>query len=108
MSFRNTCQNGQVCGHYTQLVWANSNRVGCARVTCPSMTYKYNILCDYAPAGNYVGQWPYIAATTNVTVTPSFKNGTDIVTTKSPSSAHKRNISWWLLILQITFQILFW
>ncbi|XP_055809065.1 pathogenesis-related protein 1C-like [Solanum dulcamara] len=28
----NKCDEGQVCGHYTQVVWRNSVRLGCARV----------------------------------------------------------------------------
>ncbi|CAM8894767.1 unnamed protein product [Rhodiola kirilowii] len=30
----NTCQTGQMCGHYTQIVWSSTRRVGCARVVC--------------------------------------------------------------------------
>nr|QYF06693.1 pathogenesis-related protein 1g [Allium sativum]QYF06694.1 pathogenesis-related protein 1g [Allium sativum] len=53
----NTCANGQVCGHYTQVVWANSVSIGCARVMCN--TGGYFITCNYNPPGNYLGQWPY-------------------------------------------------
>ena len=28
--FRNKCDYGRVCGHYTQLVWAKTEAVGCA------------------------------------------------------------------------------
>src|SRR5262249_10081181 len=30
----NTCDSGQVCGHYTQLVWASTARFGCGKATC--------------------------------------------------------------------------
>ena len=30
----NTCASGQVCGHYTQIVWKSSTGVGCAKVHC--------------------------------------------------------------------------
>nr|QYF06695.1 pathogenesis-related protein 1k [Allium sativum]QYF06696.1 pathogenesis-related protein 1k [Allium sativum] len=53
----NTCADGEVCGHYTQVVWANSVRIGCARVRCN--TGGYFITCNYNPPGNYQGQWPY-------------------------------------------------
>ncbi|XP_070803600.1 GLIPR1-like protein 1 isoform X1 [Pituophis catenifer annectens] len=53
----------KVCGHYTQVVWATSHKVGCAVVYCRYMDGKEknnNILvCNYAPAGNYRGVRPY-------------------------------------------------
>ncbi|CAN6544259.1 unnamed protein product [Malus baccata var. baccata] len=53
----NSCADGKVCGHYTQVVWRNSARVGCAKVSCSSGgTF---IGCNYDPPGNYVGQNPY-------------------------------------------------
>ncbi|KAJ0011318.1 hypothetical protein Pint_34572 [Pistacia integerrima] len=30
----NTCAAGKVCGHYTQVVWRDSVRIGCAKVRC--------------------------------------------------------------------------
>lgn len=55
----NTCDAGRTCGHYTQIVWANSIRLGCGISTCPALTYRSSIVCDYGPGGNIVGQWPY-------------------------------------------------
>jgi hypothetical protein len=46
-------------GHYTQVVWRDSVRIGCAIVDCPNYTYSNTVLCDYAPAGNNVNQKPY-------------------------------------------------
>ncbi|XP_070611837.1 glioma pathogenesis-related protein 1 isoform X2 [Erythrolamprus reginae] len=58
-----THQCTKVCGHYTQVVWATSHKVGCAYVYCPYLDGKEkhsNILvCNYAPAGNYRGVRPY-------------------------------------------------
>ena len=52
----NSCVGGQ-CGHYTQVVWRNSVRLGCAKVRCNNGgTF---IGCNYDPPGNYVGQKPY-------------------------------------------------
>ena len=50
------CTKGQMCGHYTQVVWANSEKVGCASHRCPSFTY---LVCNYLPAGNYDGEKPF-------------------------------------------------
>ena len=60
----NSCDGA--CGHYTQVVWANSRRVGCAMQTCTkhspfgASTGAWQLwVCEYDPPGNYVGQWPY-------------------------------------------------
>ncbi|KAI4367156.1 hypothetical protein MLD38_022924 [Melastoma candidum] len=53
----NTCAQGKVCGHYTQVVWRNSVQLGCAKVRCA--TGGTFIICNYNPPGNYVGQRPY-------------------------------------------------
>ncbi|KAK2858716.1 hypothetical protein Q5P01_003336 [Channa striata] len=59
----NTCQN--MCGHYTQVVWASSYKVGCAVQLCPKGVEKFTgkegviFVCNYATAGNFVGMGPY-------------------------------------------------
>src|SRR5437870_4733894 len=63
----NTCAPGKKCGHYTQLVWRDSVRVGCAHQVCdtnwpfaPSPPGRWDFwVCDYEPPGNRVGQKPY-------------------------------------------------
>lgn len=62
----NTCRAGQVCGHYTQLVWRSSVGLGCAIERCTTGSpfagagaTWWNVVCDYAPPGNFVGQRPY-------------------------------------------------
>ena len=54
----NSCAPGAQCGHYTQLVWSTTERVGCARVVCPGSGGEI-WMCDYDPAGNWVGEKPY-------------------------------------------------
>lgn len=51
----NTC-NG-VCGHYTQVVWRNSVRLGCGKARCNNGGTI--ISCNYDPPGNYANQKPY-------------------------------------------------
>lgn len=60
----NTCSG--TCGHYTQVVWRNTQKVGCAVQQCgtftnlgPSWDNGYMVVCNYSPGGNYVGQLPY-------------------------------------------------
>lgn len=48
--------NLYACGHYTQLVWRNSKRIGCAKVECAGNVI---IVCNYDPPGNVLGQTPY-------------------------------------------------
>ncbi len=52
------CYNGWYeCGHYSQIIWRNSARLGCGRSS--SRTWKTIVVCQYDPPGNYQGQVPY-------------------------------------------------
>lgn len=50
----NSCTD--VCGHYTQLVWAATTSIGCGKATAGANTYW---VCNFAPPGNFNGQRPY-------------------------------------------------
>ncbi|XP_010924519.1 pathogenesis-related protein 1C [Elaeis guineensis] len=52
-----SCWPGKMCGHFTQIVWNSTVRVGCARVEC----YQGGVIisCNYDPPGNYVGEDPF-------------------------------------------------
>lgn len=57
---RNTCASGSVCGHFTQLIWKTTKRIGCGQ----SIRKKWDTttiywVCQYDPAGNVVWQNPY-------------------------------------------------
>ncbi|CAL5383150.1 unnamed protein product [Camellia sinensis] len=54
----NSCANGKICGHYTQIVWRDSMRLGCARVQCNSGDVF--AICTYDPPGNYVDEQPLV------------------------------------------------
>jgi len=41
--------NWQLCGHYTQVIWRATERVGCAVVQCGNQQVW---VCQYDPAGN--------------------------------------------------------
>lgn len=60
--------DGGVCGHYTQMIWNDTGKVGCALRTCSSLdprswdtqllgknNVKY-LVCQYDPPGNYLGE----------------------------------------------------
>ncbi len=53
---QNTCAAGKVCGHYTAVVWKNSQYVGCGNAMAANGTMYY--VCNYYPAGNSGGR-PY-------------------------------------------------
>ncbi|XP_018497308.1 venom allergen 5.02 [Galendromus occidentalis] len=57
MMFPFSPPNGPVIGHYTQVVWSGSYKIGCAYVTRRADRYGYQgwIACNYAQAGNMVG-----------------------------------------------------
>ncbi|CAK9154545.1 unnamed protein product [Ilex paraguariensis] len=54
---KNSCAVGQQCGHYTQIVWRTTRRIGCARMVCRSGDVF--MTCNYDPPGNYIGERPY-------------------------------------------------
>ncbi|MCO5560001.1 hypothetical protein L7F22_013606 [Adiantum nelumboides] len=54
----NTCAAGNVCGHYTQVVWAASLRLGCASIACNNGGGTF-VICNYDPPGNYADEHPY-------------------------------------------------
>ncbi|XP_060234608.1 GLIPR1-like protein 1 [Meriones unguiculatus] len=52
----------KTCGHFIQLVWAKTYKVGCAVVNCPHLLGRSAALyvCNYTPGGNIPGKMPYI------------------------------------------------
>lgn len=54
----NSCTKGKMCGHYTQVVWKSTTKVGCAVAICEDSQEQVWV-CQYQPPGNWVGQKPY-------------------------------------------------
>lgn len=60
----NTC-TGPLCEEYKQIVWSDTDEVGCAKATCDPLVGRESLgradfwVCDYLPAGNVPGVWPY-------------------------------------------------
>ncbi|XP_053111752.1 glioma pathogenesis-related protein 1-like [Hemicordylus capensis] len=53
----NTRDCSNVCGHYTQMVWAESYKIGCAVHFCLNVQgfgpNAAHFICNYGPGGNY-------------------------------------------------------
>ncbi|HEY0281087.1 MAG TPA: CAP domain-containing protein [Rhizomicrobium sp.] len=47
---------GHVVGHYTQMIWKNTSKVGCAKVSGGGWDM---LVCRYSPEGNLIGEKPY-------------------------------------------------
>lgn len=80
----NRCARGEQCGHYTQVVWAETSAVGCAVARCsdaaPTWASRTGTarpedpfpgwegwslwVCHYEVRGNHRGRAPYVAAVT--------------------------------------------
>uniref|UniRef100_A0A646QE35 Cysteine-rich venom protein n=1 Tax=Hemiscolopendra marginata TaxID=943146 RepID=A0A646QE35_9MYRI len=51
-------------GHYTQVVWAETEAVGCGYVTFQNGAWdEKHFICNYGPAGNFIGSSIYIEGT---------------------------------------------
>ncbi|KAI0208534.1 hypothetical protein LSAT2_006797 [Lamellibrachia satsuma] len=67
----NSCEAGKKCGHYTQMAWAKSNRIGCGyALNCPiegkpQYTSSFYLVCNYSPPGNFNGMKPYTVEQTS-------------------------------------------
>jgi pathogenesis-related protein 1 len=56
----NTCEGGEKCGHYTQIMWEDTTKLGCAKAVCISPGMREEVWgCQYGPKGNIIGQRPY-------------------------------------------------
>jgi pathogenesis-related protein 1 len=54
------CADYGGCGHYTQLVWRQTQRLGCGLGECTQgKTRKSYWVCHYDPPGNFLGSAPY-------------------------------------------------
>jgi uncharacterized protein YkwD len=61
----NSCKPNEQCGHYTQVIWKTTRRVGCGMVICDGAENDRGVgrvelwVCNYDPPGNWVGLRPY-------------------------------------------------
>ncbi|XP_067652867.1 GLIPR1-like protein 1 [Haliotis asinina] len=61
LSSQLTCRSRRMCGHYVQMVWYNTETVGCSVRYCKKMGFSrwvrdgFFMVCDYGPLGNTRG-----------------------------------------------------
>uniref|UniRef100_A0A8C0IJE5 Cysteine rich secretory protein LCCL domain containing 2 n=1 Tax=Bubo bubo TaxID=30461 RepID=A0A8C0IJE5_BUBBB len=73
---------GSMCTHYTQIVWATTNKIGCAVNVCKQMNVWGEIwenavylVCNYSPKGNWIGEAPYKTGRPCSECPPSYGGG---------------------------------
>ncbi|KFZ64802.1 Cysteine-rich secretory protein LCCL domain-containing 2, partial [Podiceps cristatus] len=73
---------GSMCTHYTQIVWATTNKIGCAVNVCKQMDVWGEIwenavylVCNYSPKGNWIGEAPYKTGRPCSECPPSYGGG---------------------------------
>ncbi|NXY56805.1 PI16 inhibitor, partial [Callaeas wilsoni] len=58
------CVQGQTCDNYTQVVWAETTRIGCGKSFCEKIDAikrknVHLLVCNYYPPGNIDDKMPY-------------------------------------------------
>jgi uncharacterized protein YkwD len=55
-NFATSASNGGVTGHFTQVVWKATTKLGCGVASCPGMIMDNSIfvVCRYSPGGNFL------------------------------------------------------
>lgn len=59
-------------GHYTQIIWSTTTQIGCGIAICPNGAMI--CVCNYSPAGNYVGRSPLEHQNENIDYDNNKKN----------------------------------
>ncbi|XP_014208029.1 ancylostoma secreted protein-like [Copidosoma floridanum] len=58
--FRSTSVSGFPIGHYTQMLWAKSTKIGCGAVKYKDGNFNtFYLVCNYGPAGNMISEAVY-------------------------------------------------
>lgn len=55
---KDSCNPGSWYGHFTQVVWKGTNKIGCGEASGPNQGGVQHIsTCNYLPPGNYAGRY---------------------------------------------------
>jgi hypothetical protein len=90
------------CQSYTQLVWAQTSKVGCGAFRCSELRMYEDgdygamlLVCNYGPGGAYQGIQPYNTGSSSCSNCPS---GKSTCNNKLCSGAPSTTVYSWLLI----------
>ncbi|XP_071788505.1 peptidase inhibitor R3HDML-like [Asterias amurensis] len=62
------------CGHYTQMIWGDTQEVGCGfKTNCPNSGMPSRLVCNYGEGGNWRGEKPYSTGKKCSDCPPQFK-----------------------------------
>ncbi|KAG6772497.1 hypothetical protein D5086_013569 [Populus alba] len=88
----NECINNSVCGHYTQIVWNATQRVGCAHVLCHNIQ-GHLFVFSYDPPGNIYYHGPFGGRFNKSIVNPPSSNNASstILGSQSGITGNKAN-----------------
>ena len=71
--------DGSVTGHYTQLVWAATEYIGCGAIYYKDenseFPYRKTFVCNYFPAGNWLNEKVYKIGETGSSCENEVENG---------------------------------
>jgi len=73
-NYESNSGDGHVVGHYTQVVWQKTTKVGCGKAESKTDRPGSYVVCRYYIAGNMVGEKPYC---TNYTIAPYYNSPSD-------------------------------
>ncbi|HXW52659.1 MAG TPA: CAP domain-containing protein [Myxococcota bacterium] len=51
---RGSCKSNAVCGHFTQVVWKDTKKIGCGVAVCEGQGHAEVWVCNYDPPGNVI------------------------------------------------------
>jgi len=76
--------NGEVIGHYSQIVWASNTKVGCGLANCSSLGFVYGLfmVCRYQ-TGNTIGYEVYGLGSSTTTSSTSITTTTTTIESTS-------------------------
>lgn len=106
-TFPQTCESGEQCGHWTQVIWAGTTKVGCAikrdcssiaGLSISSSNHNALLVCNYNIGGNWENEDPYEPVPPSTTPSGSPPSAPSAPSAPSSSATHLGSSTLILLI----------